>query len=198
MTLLAGYEWIRIYTVKQVFLSWRMTKPMDFFDVLRERCSIRSFTDQPVEPEKYQQLLESINRAPSAGNRQAYEVYLVTDAARKSALVAAALNQEFIAQAPLVLVFTTHPALNAERYGERGRDLYAPQDATIACTYGMLTATALGLSSVWVGAFNDDEVHRVIGSPEGQVPVAVLPIGYPAQEKHQRPRRDLDDLVHRL
>ena len=171
---------------------------MEFFDVLNQRHSIRAFQPTPIEPEKLDQILEAINRAPSAGNRQAYEVYLTLDDAHKAALVSAANGQEFLAQASAVLVFCAHPALNAERYGKRGENLYAVQDATIACTYAMLAATALGLSSVWVGAFNDEAVRQAVEAPEDQRPVAVLPVGYAAEEPRLRDRRPLNGIIHRL
>ncbi len=171
---------------------------MDFFDVVRERHSIRAYLPQAVEAEKLQAILETINRAPSAGNRQAFEVYVVTRAQQRQALAQACLSQGFVAQAPVDLVFCTHPALNEQRYGQRGATLYSPQDAAIACTFAMLTATALGLSTVWVGAFDDDAVYQVIGAPEGRRPVAVLPIGYAAETPRDRPRRPLDEIIHRL
>ena len=133
---------------------------MEFFDVLSQRHSIRAYHPTPVEPEKLEQILQAINRAPSAGNRQAFEVYLVQDAPRQAKLVEAAHGQEFLAQAPLVLVFCAHPALSQVRYGVRGETLYTIQDATIACTCAMLAATALGLSSVWVGAFDEEQRAR--------------------------------------
>lgn len=171
---------------------------MDFFDVIRERHSVRAYLPQPVEAEKLQTILETINRAPSAGNRQAFEVYVVTRSEQRQALAQACLNQEFVAQAPVDLVFCTHPALNAQRYGQRGANLYSPQDAAIACTFAMLAATALGLASVWVGAFDDEAVYQVIGAPESQRPVAVLPIGYAAETPRLRSRRPLDEVVHHL
>jgi nitroreductase len=83
-----------------------------------------------------------------------------------------------------------------ERFGERGRGLYSVQDATIACAYAQLAATALGLGSVWVGAFDPDEVRKIVGLPEAQQPVAILPIGYPEGDLEIRGRRTLEDLVH--
>jgi len=171
---------------------------MDFFDVVKERHSMRAYGPQPVKPEDLQLILEAVNRAPSAGNMQAYEVYLVRDAERKAALVGAAGDQEFLAQAPLVLVFCAHPARSVGRYGERGADLYCLQDATVACTFAMLGATALGLSTVWVGAFDEDEVRQVIGAPQGERPVAMLPVGYAAEAPEVRARRSLQKLVHEL
>jgi nitroreductase len=114
----------------------------------------------------------------------------------KQALVKAAYDQEFLAQAPLILVFCAHPARSKIRYAERGVDLYCVQDATIACTYAMLAATALGLATVWVGAFNEHEVRQIIRAPESHRPIAMLPIGYAAEVPRIRGRRDLSDLVH--
>jgi nitroreductase len=171
---------------------------MEFFDVVERRRSVRVFTDQPVEKEKLDRILQACRDAPSAGNRQAYEIYVVTDAARRGDLARAAYEQAFLAQAPLALVFCTHAGLSAERYGERGENLYALQDASIACTFAMLAATAQGLASVWVGAYDDDRVWRILGEPPGQVPVAVLPLGYPAETPARRPRRQLEELAHYL
>lgn len=171
---------------------------MELFDILKERHSIRAYKAQRLEPEKLQQILEAINRAPSAGNLQSYEVYVVLDEKHKSALVNAAGDQEFLAQAPVVLVFCTHPARAVERYGKRGTDLYSVQDATIACTYAMLAAVALGLSTVWVGAFNEDAVRQIIGAPTDQRPVAMLPVGYAGETPRIRSRRSPDDLIHQV
>jgi nitroreductase len=171
---------------------------MDFFDVVKERHSIRAYQPQAVEPEKLQELLQTINRAPSAGNLQAYEVYLVRDAERKSALWKSAYNQDFLMQAPLILVFCAHAARSAERYQKRGIELYCVQDATIACTFAMLAATTLGLSTVWVGAFDETAVREIIGAPQEHRPMAMLPIGYAAETPRNRPRRKLDDLVHHV
>jgi nitroreductase len=171
---------------------------MEFFDVINTRHSIRAFHPTALEAEKLDQILQAINRAPSAGNRQAHEVYLVEDAPRKGSLVQAAGGQEFLAQAPVVLVFCAHPALSQVRYGSRGETLYTIQDATIACTFAMLAATALGLSSVWVGAFDEQAVHGIIAAPEDERPVAMLPIGYAAEEPRLRDRRPLDNIIHRI
>ena len=171
---------------------------MDFFDVVKARHSIRAYKEQPIGPEGLQQILEAINRAPSAGNLQAYEVYLVCDAKRKTALVEAAYDQEFLAQAPIILVFCAHAARSAGKYGKRGTDLYCVQDATIACTFAMLAAAALGLSTVWVGAFDEDAARRMIGAPLTHRPVAMLPVGHAAEAPRIRPRRSLNELVHRV
>jgi nitroreductase len=169
---------------------------MEFFDVIQERHSVRAYTGQSVEPGILRQILEAMNQAPSAGNLQAYDVYLVCDEERKASLAGATRGQEFLAQAAVILVFCTHAARSAEKYGRRGTDLYCLQDAAIACTYAMLAATALGLSTVWVGAFDEEKARLAIDAPETHRPVAMLPIGYPAEDPPRRSRRSLSDLVH--
>jgi nitroreductase len=169
---------------------------MEFFDVIKNRHSIRTFSDQPVEDEKLKQILETANLAPSAGNLQAYEIYVVTDAKKRDGLSCAALAQEYVAVAPVALVFCTHPELTEGRYTERGTRLYTVQDATIACSFAMLAATNLGLGSVWVGTFDEKVVRLVIGAPDSQVPVVILAIGYAAEFPEQHPRRPLDQLAH--
>jgi nitroreductase len=169
---------------------------MEFFDVIKNRHSIRTFSNQPVEDEKLQQILETANLAPSAGNLQAYEIYVVTDAKRRDGLSCAALAQEYVAVAPVALVFCTHPELTEGRYTERGTRLYTVQDATIACSFAMLAATSLGLGSVWVGTFDEKVVRLIIGAPDSQVPVVILAIGHAAEFPEQHPRRPLDQLAH--
>lgn len=169
---------------------------MEFSQVILKRHSIRTFTNQPVEAEKLQTILETANLAPSAGNMQAYEIYAITDAKKRDSLSCAALAQDYIAAAPVALVFCTHPERTQGRFTERGTRLYTVQDATIACTFAMLAATNNGLGCVWVGTFDEKVVRTIIGAPEGQEPVVILAIGYPGEFPELHPRRPLDELVH--
>jgi len=169
---------------------------MEYFDVVRARHSTRRYSSAVLEEEKLRSILDAVNRAPSAGNLQAYEIFLARERRHRRALADASLSQSFIAEAPVVLVFCAHPARAEREYGERGRSLYALQDATIACTFAMLAATALGLATVWIGAFDEEKVRKAIGAPKGVQPAALLPVGYAAEKPIQTPRRPLGDLVH--
>jgi nitroreductase len=170
---------------------------MDLFETVKARRSVRAFVGEPLSPGSLDRLLEAVNLAPSAGDLQAYEVYLVQDGGVKEALVHAAYDQVFIEQAPAVLVFCANP-LRAKRYGERGASLYAVQDATIAAAYAQLAATALGLATVWVGAFDEDKAAQALRLPAGQRPLAILPVGKAAESPAATPRRSLEELVHRI
>ena len=169
---------------------------MEFFQVIDKRHSMRRYTDAPIEEEKLQQILATINRAPSAGNLQGYEVYIVRKVEQRLALVQAAGGQEFITEAPVTLIFCANPDRSAVWYKKRGVKLYSVQDATIACTFAMLAATALGLATVWVGAFDEKAVRSVVDIPAELMPVALLPIGYAAKEPRITPRRELTDIIH--
>lgn len=171
---------------------------MDFFQLIEERRSMRKYADKPVEEAKLIHVLEAADRAPSGGNLQAYEIYIVRKLKTRQALVKAALEQLFLAEAPLILVFCVNPQLSAVKYGERGATLYAIQDATIACSYAQLAAKAQGLDTVWVGAFDEAAVSEILHLPTEQRPIAMLPIGYAGREPGPRPRRGYKNLVHEV
>lgn len=170
---------------------------MDFFETISERRSVRAFRSDPIGSDLIEQVLAAANQAPSAGNVQAYEIVLVTLRPIKEALCRAALYQDFLIDAPVVLAFVTNPRRSALQYGHRGETLYSLQDATIACAYAQLAATALGLATVWVGAYNDRTVREILGLPPESLPAALLALGYPAESPAPTPRRSLKDLVRR-
>lgn len=161
---------------------------MDFFELIKARRSIRTYTTQQVEEEKITAILEAANHAPSAGNLQAYVVVVVRKPALKQALSKAAYNQESVANAPVVLAFFAHQEVSAAKYHNRGKHLYSLQDASIACAYAQLAAASLKLGCVWVGAFDDDQVRHILHGDDDWLPVALMPIGY-AAEKPEKPRR---------
>ncbi len=171
---------------------------MDFFEVVQQRRSVRGFDGRPVSKENLNRILEAANAAPSAGNLQSYEIYVVEGVKDRSALARAAHAQGFVLAAPVSLVFCAHPGRAVDEYGQRGAGLYAIQDATIACAFAILAATALGLATVWTGAFEPEAVRGVLGASDRLIPVAILPIGYAAVKPEPSSRRPLDDLVHRV
>lgn len=170
---------------------------MELAELIRARRSVRAFESRHIEADKLQCVLDMTNLAPSAGNLQAFEIYQVEGSHPRAALARAA-DQSFIAQAPVILVFFANTGRSARKYGARGRELYAVQDATIAVTYAMLAAADQGLSSVWVGAFDPAKVTAAIGAPPDWTPVAILPIGYAAESPAASARRPITELVHKL
>jgi nitroreductase len=171
---------------------------MKFFEAVGARRSTRAYLARAVPEEALQRVLEAANLAPSAGNLQAYEIFVVTNKRKREDLARAAREQIFIATAPVVLVFAKHPALCEERYGKLADSLYSIQDATIACAFASLAAAAQGLGSCWIGAFEPEDVRKILGAPRGVTPVSMLPIGYASERPRPQERRALEELVQRV
>ena len=166
---------------------------MEFVEVLTQRRSVRSYKPQPVEESKLKRIFEAANLAPSAGNLQAYQVQVVRDQAKRKALAKAAHDQGFIAEAPVCLVFCADPDRSAAQYDRRGSELYSVQDATIAGAFAMLAAVDLGLATVWVGDFDEEEVRQVL-EVKSIRPVAMFSLGYAAELPPPSPRRALEEI----
>lgn len=149
--------------------------------IFKIRHSVRSFLPTEVSGSDLDEILEAADSAPSAGNLKAREVVTVINDALKRRLVRASYTQEFIFEAPVVLVFFAAPARSAEKYGDRGTVLYSIQDATIAASFAWLQAVILGLGAGWVGAFDDEEVKEALDVDKSWRPVAIMPVGYPAE-----------------
>ncbi len=168
----------------------------DFFETVRHRHSVRKYQrDNAVETEKLHAVLENICAAPSAGDLQAYHLYVIRNATLRQQLVKACADQQFVAEAPICLVFCAAPQRSAARFGPRGRDLYALQDATIAAAYAQLAAVAAGLATTWVGEFDEHRVAATLQINESLRPIAILSLGYAAEYPEPTPRRKLAELV---
>lgn len=166
---------------------------MEFNDVIQKRHSIRQFETKEIDDETLESLLQIVSKAPSAGDLQSYEIVVLKNKTHISAIAKAALGQEFIRTAPVVLIFCANTEKAAEKYGRRGESLFSIQDATIAATYAQLAAVELGLATTWVGAFDEKEVGEIVG---GLKPICVMPLGYPSEKPGKTPRRPLKDMVH--
>jgi len=169
---------------------------MDVFEAIKTRRSIRAFTKQDVSKEDLKKLLDAARWAPSAGNIQPWEFMVVRDPEIKKGLSIAALDQSFIEEAPVVIVVCANLTLSARGYGVRGSSLYCLQDTAAAIQNMLLAACALGLATCWVGAFHEEEARRVLSIPSGVRPVAIIPVGHPAETPEARWRRPLSEIVH--
>lgn len=146
--------------------------------LFKKRESVRSFKDRAVEPSKTDEILEAADSAPSAGNLKAREIIIVREKEVRGKISEAAFGQKSVIEAPIALVFVALPKVSARKYGSRGENLYAVQDATIAAGFAWLQAIDLGLSSCWVGGFGENEVRNILELEASEEPVAILPIGY--------------------
>ena len=166
-----------------------------FLAFVSSRASVREFTPSPLAEEEIRAILEAARTAPSAGNREAWDVVVVTDPEVREALSEAALSQPHVKEAPCVLAVCANYIRSMSRYGERGI-LYAIQDAAIACTYMMLAAHATGIQSCWTGAFDEEEVRDVLDLPQHLRPVALLAVGRGKIPLERTGRIELSEHVH--
>ncbi len=167
---------------------------MDVKEAIKRRTSIRRYASKPVSREEIEELLEYANMAPSAGNLQARDFIIVDDEEVKEEIAKAAYNQEFIKEAPVVVAFCANLKRIAP-YGERGRKFYVLQDVAAAVENFMLAAVDKGLATCWVGAFDDDRVAEILSLPEWVRAVAIVPVGYAAEEGGTE-RIDIKKLIH--
>lgn len=162
--------------------------------IIKERRSIRDFQDKDIPDDIIKKLIDAIIWAPSAGNLQSRKFYFVREEKIKKALAAAALNQSFIAEAPLVVIGCADSRV-VNRYGERGSNLYAIQDVTCSIMNMMLVAFENGLGTVWVGAFREGDVFELLDMPHNLRPVAIVPVGYPSRTPSAPPRVSIKEAI---
>ena len=135
---------------------------MNFKDVLEKRHSVRKFQKTTVLAYSLKEIIRLARKCPSAGAIRGYEAIIT-----KKKIV----NID----APVYLVICTNPELYA-RYGERGKTLYSIQDATIFASYIQLIAVNMGLSTVWIGAFRESKIKKMLKIDLR--PIAIIPLGY--------------------
>ncbi len=164
---------------------------MEFFEVIKNRYSVRAYKPDSVEDTKLAQVLEVARLAPTAANRQAFQLIVIHTAGREAEL-RDIYYREWFAKAPIVICACTLPSQSWTRQGGKN---YADVDIAIVMDHLVLAATDLGLGTCWIGAFNPEMARRILGLPRDVEPVAFTPLGYPADQPRQKLRKPLNELV---
>jgi nitroreductase len=150
---------------------------LDFFEAIKNRRSIRKYQDKSVEKEKLQKVLEAARLAPSAMNRQPYQLFVVASKA-VLAKVESACNQRW--EAPIMIVMVSSPK---EAWVREDGEEFWKADAAIAMNQVSLAAFAEGLGTCWIAAFKENEVKEILGvDSDSRIPF-LSPLGYPAENK---------------
>lgn len=158
---------------------------MTVLEAIRSRRSVRRYDARPVPADVMERLKDSLRLAPSACNFQPWRFVLVTDANLKQDLARAAKNQMFMAEAPLIVVGCGFPDRAYKNMG--GYWNSTEVDVAIALDHLTLAAVADGLGTCWIGAFNEEEVKKVLNIPANVKVVAMTPVGYPMSADLIRP-----------
>lgn len=167
----------------------------DIDELIRGRRSIRKFKDDDVPDKLVLEVLDAARWAPSAGNLQPWRFIVVRNRDTKLRLCSAALDQMFIAEAPVVIVVCSDLEIEANWYGERGVKIYSIIDAGLAIQNLVLKAYSLGLGTCIVGAFSEREVSKILSIPRYVKPLAIIPLGYPAEKPIPPSRKSLEELT---
>jgi len=168
---------------------------MDLKESIRNRYSVRNFSDRALPKKIIDEIIEYANLAPSAGNLQARDFVIINDNNIKEKLSIAAFNQKFIVEAPINIVVCAN-LKRISSYGNRGRELYCIQDASAAVEHILLLAVDNGLDACWVGAFDENKVSKILDLPSYVKPIAIVPIGYSNEQRTSTPRMDTNVLTH--
>ncbi len=169
---------------------------MDAMECIRGRASVRGFRGDDITELLMDEILEAAVAAPSAKNCQDWEFIVVKNPENRQRLAGAALGQDMIEEAPVVVVVCSN-LKKSSRCGTRGETLYSIQDTAAATQNLMLAAWDKGIGSCWVGAFDEGRVRQVLVLPEHVRPLAIVPLGYPAETPKKPERWPLKDFVHR-
>ena len=164
---------------------------MDFLELVKSRYSVRSYQPRPVEQDTLDRILEAVRLAPSGSNRQPWRFAVVRDEEVRRQLVAACSNQQFIAQAPVVVAGVGLMPDRVMRCDIPGD----PVDVAIAMEHLALAAAAEGLGTCWIGAFYQDQVREVLGIPDSAKVVALMTLGYPADSPRSKNRKPVSEIV---
>ncbi len=164
---------------------------MNVFKAIETRRSIRSFSDQPIEEQKLNKVLEAGRLAPSAANMQEWKFVVVRNKETKEKLATAANNQRFMAKADVIIVGC---ATVVDTVMTCGQYTY-PIDLAIAMDHMTLQAVEEGLGTCWIGAFKEDEVKKILEIPPQIRVVELMPLGYPLYEPEPTFRKKLEEIV---
>lgn len=168
---------------------------MNFLELAKERYSVRSFKNCPVENEKITAILEAAKLAPTACNKQPQKIFVVKSEENRKKLAEIC---ECIFDAPVIFVIGYDRMRDWKNRLMPGYNS-GETDAAIVCTHMMLEAFEQGIGSCWVGWFNAEEVSKALDLPQNIQVTALLPIGYPSDEakpseSHSK-YRDNEDMV---
>ena len=164
---------------------------MEFSVLIQKRYSVRVYKPDPVEDDKLQQVLDTARLAPSAANRQPFQLIVIRTAGREAEL-RRIYHRSWFSQAPLLICICGLPD---RAWVRRDGQNYHYVDAAIAMDHLILAATNLGLGTCWVAAFDVGAAREVLGLPDDVEPVAFTPLGYPADQPGPKERKDLSELV---
>ena len=161
---------------------------MDALETILKRRSIRKYSDKEVDRDTIITLLKAATAAPTAANCQPWEFIAIDDADKISRLREKLVFARY--NAPVAIVVCGNMKLS---HKGPSREMWV-QDCSAAIENILIAATALGLGSLWIGIYpleaNIKVLRDTLNIPEYVVPLGIVYLGYPDEEKEARTRFD--------
>ncbi len=164
---------------------------MQFSEVIKKRYSVRAYKSEPVPDDKLQQVLEAACLAPTATNRQPFQLLVVHTGGREEEL-SRIYSRPWFVQAPIVICAC---GVRAQGWIRRDSKSYLDVDVAIAMDHLTLAATDLGLGTCWIGAFDPTAAREVLGIPDDVEPIVFTPLGYSNDQPREKKRKPLTEIV---
>lgn len=185
---------LEVVEFRNILVIKQRRKSMEYYDLIRKRYSVRSYSDRKVESVKLSQILEAARIAPTGCNRQPFKI-IVCDMPESLQKVQSAAN---LYGAPLALIVCAETDKAWVRPYD-GKNI-AEIDAGIVTTQMMLEAVNQGLGSVWICHFNPETLRSEFKLPANLEPVNILAVGYasgeaPSANRFETQRKKISELV---
>ena len=166
---------------------------MDLLNLISKRRSVREYKTDEIEQEKIDYILECARLAPSAVNYQPWK-FLIVKSHEKKELLRQCYHREWFAYAPLYIIALADTTKSWKRKSDN-KD-HGDIDVALAVEHIVLAVEEKGLGTCWVCNFNTYLLKEVFNLPDHLVPVALLPVGYPAKEIDPvSDRKQIQDIV---
>lgn len=174
----------------------------DLMTIIKERRSVRNFSNQPVSKAMLQTILTAVQWTPSWANTQCWEIVVVRDEKIREKIQAAVPKanpaHKSIVNAPVVLALCArrndsgyYKGVVTTKFGD-----WFMFDLGLAAQSICLTAHSLGLGTVIVGLYAHDQVNTALNLPENVENVALIPLGYPAKIPSPPKRKGISEFLH--
>jgi len=164
---------------------------MGIHDLINKRYSVRAYKSGEVEEDKLLYVLNAARLAPTASNRQPFQIIVIHTKDREQELLTI-YQKEWFVQAPLILCVCGLPAIAWVRRDGR---LYLDVDAAIVMDHMVLAASDIGLGTCFIAAFDSTNARKVLLIPDDVEPILFTPLGYPDDAPGIKLRKNLDELV---
>ena len=164
---------------------------MKFLELVNKRYSCRAYESRGVEQAKIDYIMECVRLAPSAVNRQPWRFRLVSSEAERG-LLQQCYNRDWFRSAPLYVIASV---LHGEEWVRADGKHHGDIDVAIAVEHLCLAAAEQGLSTCWVCNFEVSRCRQLFGLEADEEPVALIPLGYAADEPKEKKRKPVDDIM---